>query len=417
MSLNQSKGLQLKKGRNLNRRSLSYQMNSTEEDFHFGGEPEIISSGSEEPSDNAEDISDRPENSVANNTQATGESRKLGEKLGTAFNVASNLLSSTAESVKGLVEKGLETFGDDHADSHEYYRVIGEHGITVRSTSKLDSKLLGTLAKSTIVHVVQRQGRRFKIDRPQRGWISLCASSGKLRFLEPCEPPKEDKSNQIDELKTQIESLRQANSSLDYILALKDKKIASVEQELNELETGKMDILELVEAIRAISAEMSREETMCKQEWALHDQLTGTCKKYDNMIAMQARKIKTIDEEVKECKQQLLFNSQDHELKMSVRQEKTGELEDAEEVMFKIQASMEEQKRIIGELSEELQKLNQETSIVQAEVSKYESEYIEAKKVIDKQNTQYDDITSDMERLKAERAALEAKIKEDADEV
>ena len=85
-----------------------------------------------------------------------------------------------------------------------------------------------------------------------------------------------------------------------------------------------MDILELVEAIRAISAEMSREEAMCKQEWALHDQLTGTCKKYDNMIAMQARKIKTIDEEVKECKQQLLLNSQDHELKMSVRQEKTG---------------------------------------------------------------------------------------------
>merc|ERR1740123_949941 len=152
---------------------------------------------------------------------------------------------------------------------------------------------------------------------------------------------------------------------------------------------------------------------MCKQEWALHDQLTGTCKKYDNMIAMQARKIKTIDEEVKECKQQLLFNSQDHELKMSVRQEKTGELEDAEEVMFKIQASMEEQKRIIGELSEELKKLNEETSEIQTHVTKHETEYVEAKKVIDQQNAKYDEITSDFERLKEERAALEAQINED----
>ena len=57
--------------------------------------------------------------------------------------------------------------------------------------------------------------------------------------------------------------------------------------------------------------------------------------------------------------------------------------------MFKIQASMEEQKRIIGELSKELHELNAETSTVQAEVAKYENEYVEAKKVIDEQNTLY----------------------------
>jgi len=71
-------------------------------------------------------------------------------------------------------------FDEDEDEYGEDFRIIANHGLKVRQELDLRSKELKVLPKGTIVTVVEKIDRRYRIVHPVKGWVSAKTVSGHI---------------------------------------------------------------------------------------------------------------------------------------------------------------------------------------------------------------------------------------------